>query len=257
MAGEYSAGWSARSYWIAQRLQERGEWASYLTAKELPWLTKALETAELWSEFISPGADQWRLRAQPSARAASTSPRREAGGEPTNKRAYPHDDSDGDSNAGARGRGEKRARTGSQSSDDDVLSVLSGSDIDMAMWSGGASLASNAGTPEPTAGAVEAAERSLACATAAFRARSAIFEHYVAVVCNTGECSLCTDTAEARADVEQAERALNPARAAIGQDSEQTTGKAEPNGANGAQAVRASRHIEEDEDYDEDDEEET
>ncbi|KAJ2317894.1 Transcriptional activator spt7 [Coemansia sp. RSA 2704] len=257
MAGEYSAGWSARSYWIAQRLQERGEWASYLTAKELPWLTKALETAELWSEFISPGADQWRLRAQPSARAASTSPRREAGGESTNKRAYPHDDSDGDSNAGARGRGEKRARTGSQSSDDDVLSVLSGSDIDMAMWSGGASLASNAGTPEPAAGAVEAAERSLACATAAFRARSAIFEHYVAVVCNTGECSLCTDTAEARADVEQAERALNPARAAIGQDSEQTTGKAEPNGANGAQAVRASRHIEEDEDYDEDDEEET
>ncbi|KAJ2347235.1 Transcriptional activator spt7, partial [Coemansia sp. RSA 2618] len=205
MAGDFSADWSTRSFRIAQRLYERNEWPSYLTPKELPWLTKALETQELWTRFISPCPDQWRLRALPGFSASPSVP------SPTNKRPAPDDDDESDLNSSVH-KGEKRMRTGtvaSLESDDDVLSVLSGSDIDMAMWSGGPSLASNAVSPEPTnnggsqmaPGDMEAAERSLVCAMAAFRARSAIFEHYVAVLCDEGGCDACTDAKTAREDI--------------------------------------------------------
>ncbi|KAJ1755929.1 hypothetical protein LPJ58_003988, partial [Coemansia sp. RSA 1591] len=170
MAGDFSADWTIRSFRIAQRLHERGEWASYLTDKELPWLTKALETQELWVRFISPSPDQWRLRALPTP---AFEPRQASEPDPTNKRPAPADDNS-EMNSSEH-KSEKRARTGPSAmveSDDDMLSVLSGSDIDMAMWSAGPSLASNAVSPEPIAaegnhvsrlapGDMEAAERSL------------------------------------------------------------------------------------------------
>ncbi|KAJ2501883.1 Transcriptional activator spt7 [Coemansia sp. RSA 1972] len=262
MAGDFSADWTIRSFRIAQRLHERGEWASYLTDKELPWLKKALETQELWERFISPSPDQWRLRALPTP---AFEPRQGSEPEPTNKRPAPADDNS-EMNSSEH-KSEKRARTGPSAmveSDDDVLSVLSGSDIDMAMWSAGPSLASNAVSPEPTAaegnhvsrlapGDMEAAERSLVCAMAGFRARSTIFEHYIAVLCDTGPCSACTDTATARADISYAESALTA-------EPEQATNGTGLNGINGhstsAKVPVQPRHIEEDDDYDDDDDDE-
>ncbi|KAJ1729463.1 Transcriptional activator spt7, partial [Coemansia biformis] len=297
----FSAGWDARSYLIAQRLQERGEWESYLTPKELPWVTRALESPELWRQFISPQPEQWRLRALPSAAfetaagdgyraegpatgAAATprsrqpsEPRSSAGnsgaGDGGSKRAAPDSDGDGDGEASM---GEKRARTDplALESDEDVLSVLSGSDIDMGMWLGGSTAASNAVSPEPaeengsrpsaaaaTAAAssrttdVDAAEKSLICAAAAFHARAAIFEHYAAVLCDTGECSMCTNLPEIWADVRHVESVLRgPAR--NGGPGENVGDKSDGSAQvpslpeHPPQASLLARSVDEDEDYD-------
>ncbi|KAJ2782837.1 Transcriptional activator spt7 [Coemansia javaensis] len=315
--GGFAADWDARSYTIARRLQARGEWESYVTAQELVWVTRALESPELWRQFISPRPEQWRLRALPSAAFEAPSALLEAphangqkAGSPAaaaaaasavaasavapaiasapaaaaaqlppqpsevrdGKRTAPDSDSDANS-------ADKRARTAAAlafESDDDVLSVLSGSDIDMGMWAaGGSSVVSNAVSPEPgnvgasdttagtaTAGAAAAAaaaaaagdataphtadldavERSLVCAAAAFHARAAIFEHYAAVLCDPGECSACTDLPAIRADVQCAESALRRPETSAG-----------PDRVPSMPAPLQSRTIDEDDNYDESD----
>ncbi|KAJ2790557.1 hypothetical protein H4R21_006485, partial [Coemansia helicoidea] len=202
MAGDetscgFAADWDARSYLVAQRIQARGEWASYLTAKELPWVARALESPELWRQFISPRPEQWRLGTLPSAAfesvaggaqpadglapvaaavSASAAPRSRPlsetrgstdgsrSGETTGKRMAPDNDSE-DSAPG----GEKRARTAAFAfeSDDDALSVLSGSDIDMGMWLGGSGAASHTVSPEPAEGGTARTTQAAAAAAEA------------------------------------------------------------------------------------------
>ncbi|KAJ2852728.1 Transcriptional activator spt7 [Coemansia brasiliensis] len=247
MTADFSAAWEARSYQIAQRLQARNEWESYLTPKELPWLTKALESQELWAQFISPAPEQWRLRSLPSTEfelATTTHTTSASETESTSKRAAPSEENDALPNGVH--KGEKRARTEtaiSAESSDDELSMLSGSDIDMVMWSGGASLASHAASPEPVNSRdVEMAEKTLACAVAGLRARSAIFEHYVSVLCGPTDCKQCTDAEMVRDDIKQAEEALQP----------KTNGTAAKNGVGSGDTVKPVLHrqIDEDEDYD-------
>ncbi|KAJ2653855.1 Transcriptional activator spt7 [Coemansia sp. RSA 1250] len=246
MAADFSAAWEARSYQIAQRLQERNEWGSYLSSKELPWLAKALESQELWVQFISPAPEQWRLHSLPST-AFEIAPTHTASASETDsapKRTAPSDE--GDSLTNGVHKGEKRARTETMlpaESSDDELSMLSGSDIDMAMWSGGASLNSHVASPEPAnTQDVEMAEKTLVCAVAGLRARSAVFEHYVSVVCGPADCKQCTDAEMARDDIRQAEEALQP----------KTNGAAAKNGAGNGDTAKPvqRRHIDEDEDYD-------
>ncbi|KAJ2451377.1 Transcriptional activator spt7 [Coemansia sp. RSA 2336] len=246
MAADFSAAWEARSYQIAQRLQERNEWGSYLSPKELPWLKKALESQALWAQFISPAPEQWRLHSLPSTEfeiaPTHTSSASDTGS--ASKRTAPSED---DSLTNGVHKGEKRARTEmmlAAESSDDELSMLSGSDIDMAMWSGGASLNSHAASPEAvTSQDAEMAEKTLVCAVAGLRARSVVFEHYVSVVCGPADCKQCTDAEMAREDIRLAEEALQP----------KTNGATEAKSGAGnddtAKAVQR-RHIDEDEDYD-------
>ncbi|KAJ2694382.1 Transcriptional activator spt7, partial [Coemansia spiralis] len=312
MAGDetscrFSDDWDARSYLIAQRLQERGEWPSYLTAKELPWVARALESPELWRQFISPRPEQWRLRALPSAAFESVASGAQVadgpvpaitataappppppplseplrGGTqvgPTGKRVAPDNDGEDDGSGG-----EKRARTAAFAfeSDDDALSVLSGSDIDMGMWLGGSAAASHTVSPEPAEGGatratqaaaveaaaasttttepplnadVEVAERSLVCAAAAFHARTAIFEHYAAALCDTGECSVCTDVASAWADVRHAESTLRgPAPAKAGGAGSDGLAQVPSMPDRPPQTSLLARRVDEDEDYDDGD----
>ncbi|KAJ2603036.1 Transcriptional activator spt7 [Coemansia sp. RSA 1286] len=311
--------WTQRSYHIALKLQERGEWPSYLTTEELPWLKKALETSELWSRFITPRTEQWRLHAPPSPIFDLTSPDHQDGSAPGNaseasatsprassKRAAPLDQ-DGDvdmegttsDRANSRSQMGKRARASTTvladvngDENDDMLSVLSESDIDMAMWTGEASIASNAvsrgsmgGTPASGAQAsafqedasafsaekrLAAAENSIVCVMASFHARTAIFEQYVSVLCDTHGCTMCTGAASASSDVESIEKEL-----AGDQDDGDNAEKADV--VNGSAAHEedsdsmvaevpsmvfvkpptplVSRSLDEDEDYDDDEEE--
>ncbi|KAJ2725475.1 Transcriptional activator spt7 [Coemansia sp. Benny D115] len=245
---DLTANWSQRSYQIALRLQERGEWQSYLSSAELPWLTKALSSEDLWERFITPRSEQWRYHSPPSpifntapdspkdsnAAAHSTLSSEQTNSPPSapNKRQVPQDyDDDGDDRMDGRGKGDaqvgKRARASANAptdEDDDMLSVISGSDIEMAMWTGDAFVASNAVSPgslSDTAAAAKpqgtgsiegdlaASESSIICAMAAFHARSAIFEQYVSALCDTANCTRCSDTVNARKDVESVEEQLS------------------------------------------------
>ncbi|KAJ2765331.1 Transcriptional activator spt7, partial [Coemansia nantahalensis] len=96
------------------------------------------------------------------------------------------------------------------------------------------------------------AERSLICAAAAFHARAAIFEHYATVLCDTAECSLCTDIPDIWTDVRHAESALRgPTAAGGGGDgSAQVPSMAD----RPPQTSLLARRLDEDEDYDDGDE---
>ncbi|KAJ2163096.1 Transcriptional activator spt7 [Coemansia sp. RSA 552] len=260
----FSADWCIRSYRIAQKLQDRGEWPTYMASRELPWLTKALESQELWNKFITPSTEQWRLRSAPGfdiepAGSNGVARSETSNGSSRGKRSAPQDDEDNEvggasgnsststSSSGVRRRrAEKRARTETMASleldddEDEILSGLSGSDIDMGIWS-------NRESPEPATRNMAAAEKSLVCATAALHARAAIFEHYATIACAVGvpECHQCTDVATARADVETAEAPL---------EKDQPTSSAATMAATAAAAEPlTSRNIDEDEDYDDDD----
>ncbi|KAJ2084168.1 Transcriptional activator spt7 [Coemansia sp. RSA 988] len=294
MASEESSGvdsglcaeWATRSYRIALRIHERGEWASYLTESECVWLARALESLELWSRFISPSSEQWRLRALPSpefedamATASRSGQSNGASGSPSEssrqasvaaneiasgRRSAPKN-GDIDTNKGDNRRMHTTSTITPLTSDDDMLSALSDSDIDMGVWSGGVS---HAVSPEPpAAGSVTArepplstasknlaiAERSLVCATAAFHARSAIFEHYAAAVCGADGCSMCTDVATAQADISHAEGLASAnVRDTMtnGIASDDRMAQVPSLSASESQAPLQSRHIDEDEDYD-------
>ncbi|KAJ1988383.1 Transcriptional activator spt7 [Coemansia sp. RSA 1358] len=198
------------------------------------------------------------------------------------KRAAIQNDSGNNKGNSRDPRMEKRARTSStfMDSDDDMLSVLSGSDIDLAMWTGTASLTSGAVSPESTAdlptaklpqetnisGGVSAAENTLVCAIAAFHARSVIFEQYISVLCGDGDCTRCMDTAIALEDISKIELQVTDtseknnvsSHSAIEASSSTLTNgvtSSQPallNG-HGSSAPLVSRGLDEDEDYDDDD----
>ncbi|KAJ2881943.1 Transcriptional activator spt7, partial [Coemansia asiatica] len=263
---DLATNWIQRSYHIAQKLQEKGEWASYLTEEELPWLNKALETPELWTRFITPRTEQWRLHKPPEpifdlvSSDRTDAPRAggalngsnesngdalSSSGTSVKRAASQNEDGDVDMDEGLiNGRANSRSHTvkrarGSTAvladdngdENDDILSELSGSDIDMAMWTGDASLASNAVSPGSTedtsaSGAQQpralhkdtsvflgdkrlaAAESSIVCVMASFHARAAIFEQYVSVLCDTHGCTICTGAASASNDIESIEKEL-------------------------------------------------
>ncbi|KAJ2672814.1 Transcriptional activator spt7, partial [Coemansia sp. RSA 1285] len=112
------------------------------------------------------------------------------------KRASQQTDRENGQGEGRTGKPEKRARINSVvsgDSDEDMLSVLSGSDIDMAVWSREGSIVLGAGSPAsgadatepkptdnmPASNDVSAAESAITCALAAFHVRTAIFEQYL------------------------------------------------------------------------------
>ncbi|KAJ1965555.1 Transcriptional activator spt7 [Dipsacomyces acuminosporus] len=296
--------WVERSYQIALRIYERGEWPTYLTAAELPWLAKALESQELWSKFISPRKGQWQINPPPPLifDITSSNPQKTAdldsaalklqstgaassdigtSGAAGNKRSTPEDSDEAkrhtNGNDGNDAKAEKRAKTAtsasSADSDDEMLSVLSGSDIDMGLWTGDASIASNAMSPESATGAkpyantshagdLAATESSIVCAIAAFHARAAIFEQYVSVLCGPSECSMCTDIADTRADISGIEARLNAivgknnggaCRLASEANNEEALAAKVPSFADTqAPATLVSRSLDEDDDYDDD-----
>ncbi|KAJ2809193.1 Transcriptional activator spt7 [Coemansia guatemalensis] len=281
------AEWAKRSYRIALRIHERGEWASYLTEGERIWLTRALESQELWSQFISPSSEQWRLRALPSpefenamATASRSGQSNGTSGSPSessrqaseaaNEIALGRRSASKDANVDTNNKSNnRRIHTTTTitplTSDDDMLSALSDSDIDMGIWSGGVShavspeppAAESATTREPSSNTgsrdLAIAEWSLVCATAAFHARSAIFEHYAAALCGADGCTMCADVATAQADIKHAEELAS----VNGRDTK-TNGIAIDDSmaqvpslsASDSQAPLQSRQIDEDEDYD-------
>ncbi|KAJ2742059.1 Transcriptional activator spt7 [Coemansia sp. BCRC 34301] len=227
---------SRSSYQIALRLYERGEWPLHLAAAEVPWVTKALESQELWDRFILPRSEQWRFHAPPppifdipptpaqdidcaQLLAQKRSPTDVAASAYLGKRLA-RQESDVVGGMQQHPRAGKRARpiTGvSMDSDDDMLSVLSGSDIDMAVWANDASVTPNPispgnsasdSTPTGTTSDLVAAEGTLVCALAAFHARAAIFEQYVSVLCGPHDCTRCTDIGVALDDVAAAHTKL-------------------------------------------------
>ncbi|KAJ2860945.1 Transcriptional activator spt7 [Coemansia erecta] len=151
-----------------------------------------------------------------------------------------------------------------------MLSVLSGSDIDMAMWSREGSIA--LGTGSPVSGAamsaakkaqgtsapnsVAAAESTITCALAAFHVRSAIFEQYLSVLYGTGDCTRCTNTSAALEGLVDVESQLS------GSSAVKAATVSNPSGASASQATLLnkaevpmpliSRGLDEDEDYDDD-----
>ncbi|KAJ2788033.1 Transcriptional activator spt7 [Coemansia interrupta] len=284
---DLTSNWAERSYHVAQKLEERGEWPAFLTSDELPWLRRALETPDLWSRFITPRAEQWRLQAPPPPIFDLAAPAQVKNGSAatsngTGKRNAPTDD-DGDSEmadstggrSSSRQHASKRARAAStgmfngDDDDDDMLSAISESDIDMAMWTGDGSVASNAVTPgslaeTPRAAAVgrggsaretlAAAECSVVCAMAAFHARSAIFEQYAAVLCGTGECRACTSTAAAYDAIAYVEGQLAGGTNGIwsGDDSDAATVGVPSVDEGRPPAPLVSRSLDEDDNYDDD-----
>ncbi|KAJ2387459.1 hypothetical protein GGI23_006270, partial [Coemansia sp. RSA 2559] len=287
-----SRDWLERSYQVALSLDRRGEWPSYLSSTELPWLKRALASQSLWSRFISPQPEQWRVHAPPppifelEPSKTQTSPKQEPASAKTptsstshgrsdvhpTKRTAPQTDSADSQDEGKLGKPDKRARTNSVSadSDEDMLSVLSGSDIDMAMWSREGSIA--LGTGSPVSGAamsaakkaqgtsvsnsVAAAESTITCALAAFHVRSAIFEQYLSVLYGTGDCTRCTNTSAALEGLVDVESQLSGSSAA------KAATVSNPSGASASQATLLnkaevpmpliSRGLDEDEDYDDD-----
>ncbi|KAJ1832975.1 Transcriptional activator spt7, partial [Coemansia sp. RSA 2703] len=146
------------------------------------------------------------------------------------------------------------------------------------MWTGDASLTSNVVTPSSLDGTpgvaatgksgtgetLKAAEVSVVCAMAAFHARSAIFEQYVAVLCDSGECTQCTSAVSAHNDIDCIESQL------AGETTDGPDGscaeRADEDGDAAAvevpsvyetkpQAPLVSRSLDEDDDYDDDDDE--
>ncbi|KAJ2015662.1 Transcriptional activator spt7 [Coemansia sp. S680] len=295
---DLTGNWSRRSYQIALRLHERGEWSSYLAEAEVPWVTKALESPELWDRFISPRTEQWRFHAPPPPifdlpPTAARSPARDTAhlqipiahtqNQPpdvavsvkasaySGKRVA---NQDGDIGGGVLPKAGKRARAitaASMDSDDDMLSVLSGSDIDMAIWTNDASVTPNPVSPgsatdatlakavPDATGDLIAAEGSLVCALAAFHARSAIFEQYVSALCGPRDCIRCTEAVVALDDVAATQAKLKvdePIMDALLADStDGDTMDVEVPSLSAAKMPEPllSRNIDEDEEYDDDD----
>ncbi|KAJ2617906.1 Transcriptional activator spt7 [Coemansia sp. RSA 1365] len=281
------AEWATRSYRIALRIHERGEWTSYLTEDELFWLTRALKTPELWTRFISPSSEQWRLRALPSPEfenaiatanrsgqvngvsgSQSESSRRAslAANEIASGRRSASNDGNISDNKKDNRRMNATTTITPSASDDDMLSALSDSDIDMGIWSGGVSHAvspeplatGRATTREPSSSTASKdlaiAERSLICATAAFHARSAIFEHYAEALCGANGCTMCADVVTAKLDINYAED-LSSANGhnlkTNGTANDDNLAQVPSLSASNSQAPLQSRQIDEDEDYDE------
>ncbi|KAJ2489527.1 Transcriptional activator spt7 [Coemansia sp. RSA 2050] len=287
---DLTGSWSRRSYQIALRLHERGEWSSHLAEAEVPWVTKALESPELWDRFISPRAELWRFHSPPPPifdlpPAAAPSPaedtampavllQRQSSETTASVKASVYSGKrvahqDGDSAGAIQPKAGKRARAiaaASMESDDDMLSVLSGSDIDMAIWANDTSVTPNPVSPgsatdtalassaPDTTGDLVAAEGSLVCALAAFHARSAIFEQYVSALCGLHNCAKCTEAAVALGDVVATQTKLKADELSmdtlLGGDS---NGVEVPSlvGANMPEPL-LSRNIDEDEEYDDD-----
>lgn len=281
--------WSLRSYKVALLLEERGEWPLYLTAAELPLLTKALESTEQWDQFISPQSNQWYIKIDSaalslSAKHTSTRQSPDLSSLTTEKRPAP---SDGNSS-------EKRAKTDHSltplvSDDDDELSALSSSDIDMGNWTAEGSVAapnavspglttdiqlpkstpissnSNGGGNQRTPAAlttkedtgchsaeVEVAERSLVSALAAFHARAAIYERYASVLCGSNEnCKQCEGTVVATKDITKIEKVISGDNSSeLDIVTENTPLTIKPPSP---PAPLVTRNLDEDEDYDDDD----
>ncbi|KAJ2886770.1 hypothetical protein IWW38_005201, partial [Coemansia aciculifera] len=277
--------WSRSSYQIALRLHERGEWPAYLAAAELPWVTKALESHELWDRFISPRSEQWRFHAppppifdMPPTPAHDTTQKRSpsdiAALTYSGKRIARQDNDSGNNTHQLRAGKRARAITAaSMDSDDDMLSVLSGSDIDMAMWANDASVTPNPvspgsastdaihaksasdNTPTDATSDLASAEGSLVCALAAFHARAAIFEQYVPVLCGTRDCTKCTDVAVALDDVAAAHVKLAANNSADADaDADEAMDVEVPSLVDAKMPEPLlSRNIDEDEEYDDDD----
>ncbi|KAJ1668138.1 Transcriptional activator spt7 [Coemansia sp. RSA 1646] len=161
-----------------------------------------------------------------------------------------------------------------------MISVLSGSDIDMAMWSRDGSIALGAGSPvsgadvqatkpaQDTSSSSDtaAAESAITCVLAAFHVRSAIFEQYVSVLYGTNNCSKCTNTSAVLGDLANAESQLSGN--CIKESGSNCTATAmptsgDPEVADASQATLqnkvdapkplVSRGLDEDEDYDDED----
>ncbi|KAJ2665163.1 Transcriptional activator spt7 [Coemansia sp. RSA 1200] len=299
-----------RSYQVALCLDRRGEWPSYLSAAELPWLKRALESQSLWEQFISPQPEQWRFHAppppifeleQPRSRGSS---KQEAAGSGTNsvraktplstanhgrsdghptKRASQQTDRENGQGEGRAGKPEKRARINSVvsgDSDEDMLSVLSGSDIDMAVWSREGSIVLGTGSPAsgadatepkpannaPASNDVSAAESAITCVLAAFHVRTAIFEQYLSVLYHSNECSQCTHPSTALTDLVNVELELfgdSSKNSGACCDLIESSNAIERRDADADQAALeskveapmplVSRGLDEDEDYDDDD----
>ncbi|KAJ2873002.1 hypothetical protein H4R27_006618, partial [Coemansia aciculifera] len=295
---DLTGNWSRRSYQIALRLHERGEWSSYLAEAEVPWVTKALESPELWDRFISPRTEQWRFHAPPPpifdlSPTAAHSPARDnthlqipiahAQNQPSDVIASVKASAysgkrvahqDGEIGGGILPKAGKRARAitaASMDSDDDMLSVLSGSDIDMAIWANDASVTPNPVSPgsatdaalakavSDTTGDLIAAEGSLVCALAAFHARSAIFEQYVSALCVPHDCIRCTEVVVALDDVAATQTKLKVDEpitdALLAGSADGDTMDVEVPSLTDAKMPEPllSRNIDEDEEYDDDD----
>ncbi|KAJ1950566.1 Transcriptional activator spt7 [Linderina macrospora] len=278
---DLSIDWDTRSYQIAQRLQARNAWAAYLTPAELPWLAKALESPENWSKFISPRTEQWRASAPPPPifdisvtktpqETGSGSPMPTASRRPSemagSKRNAPPDGMVRDGDDVRIGKRPRTSTLNSLELDDEMMSVLSESDIDIAVWTNDASVASNGMSPVSTdenntrrasPGATVqikdcvAAENSLVCAMAAFHTRAAIYEQYVDALCND-ECGMCKGAVEARRDIEEVEEALAP-KAEPQKDDPEPSARVPSLMELNAPAKLVSRSLDEDEDYDDDD----
>ncbi|KAJ1954316.1 Transcriptional activator spt7 [Linderina pennispora] len=281
---DLSIDWDKRSYQIAHRLQARNAWPAYLTSAELPWLAKALESPDNWAKFISPRTEQWQASAPPppifDISGTKTPPEATSGSPMPARSRRPSDMAGGKRNAPTDGvaresddaRIGKRPRTSTLNSlelDDEMMSVLSESDIDLVVWTNDASVASNGMSPvsaddsntrRASPGAAvqikdcAAAESSLVCAMAAFHTRAAIYEQYVAALCND-QCGLCKDVVDMRREIEEVEEALAP-KAAPEETVPEPSARVPSLMEMKAPVKLVARSLDEDEDYDDEEDEE-